>query len=159
MAMNGESDKDLSEIISFLDKSKSVISKIVNNPKRFFRKEFYEDSQILLYMQKAWDDVDNSLKVSIEDIMNKWNLKDTQDIMQQRGLIGSQLKFKILIFNKFYERFINNKDNWLLKELLAIINSILRSLGFEGLSEFKEMIEPMIKSDICPTRNDVTDRS
>lgn len=157
--MNGESDKDLSEIISFLDKSKSVISKIVNNPKRFFRKEFYEDSQILLYMQKAWDDVDNSLKVSIEDIMNKWNLKDTQDIMQQRGLIGSQLKFKILIFNKFYERFINNKDNWLLKELLAIINSILRSLGFEGLSEFKEMIEPMIKSDICPTRNDVTDRS
>ena len=154
--MGNNKENDLDKIISFLYKSINIIGGVVDNPMKYLRKEFYEDSNFMNVMRKAWGEVVDTVIFTIDyNIKKIWKNDDTQHNLSEIGFSGQQFEFKMESFYKFVERFIHNDtNNWFLRQLLAIIKALLDSLKsvfppLEALSEFLKMIEPML-SGLCP---------
>ena len=144
---------DVKRLIDFLIDVETIIDDLVKKPKGYVLKKIIDNKKLTADMRKAWDEARERLKSTrrkIRRILINQDFKDYYARLEDVGLTGSQLKFKLALFNYFKKAFYSQKTLNFLSRLLGLINSILGSLTavfppIEVVKEFKESIEQIVK--------------
>jgi len=124
----------------FLERVKDILTKTVKNGTDL-RGEFKISQDLKPYMEAAWREVEGvfqQVKTALENA--------SDDSLKQHGLVGSQLNFKLRVFDRIYSDYIRHGGGVLLWRLFEFIDDLLKSilaaLGIsEALSEFKDAMK------------------
>lgn len=145
--MEPSHESDDQRILRFLKSVEELIGQLLEDPQRYFLKVIAMNEELMRKCSAAWSVVRQRLRDCLVDVKKagsqQWKMLD------QHGMSGAELDFKINLFEFFRERFYADPAMRWLKRLLAQVNSMLGSLssafpGLEAVQEFKDALEAML---------------
>lgn len=139
--INNKSEREAKQKLkSFLEDIENILDELVNKRESFFKKEYCDR------IYKAWNEIADDFHF---EKLKAHCVLISSDKLQDHGLYGEQLKFKISVFNDYKNEF-SRGNPWynfrvrdkLFKIMNDILSSIVNAIGFGGaIKEFKDFLE------------------
>ena len=153
--MNGSPNDDIYKLIRFLKDSEDVLEHLIAEPEGLLLKRITKNKRLYDSLNAAWEDVRKNLELVVQklhkpQLHDSSDLKSIPDQLEDVGLTGKQLEFKLHLFYWLMKRWQAERTrNWIVR-VLGAMNTILGSLvkvfaQIEPVKEFKEAIEQIVR--------------